>query len=263
MCTMVVCKHFNSHQGRQDNGGISMYGSICAGAADFIFRICGLTSHDCFLDIGSGLGQIVTQAAGWAGCRSLGVEVVRDRHQAAVRLYNMVKRETAGTALDVSALAQVRLIEGDFVDKWDEIKDCTVIYFNNERGWFKAPGGDPTKAKYSYECQLVSLLQQLGRSVTMVTMEKMDPSPQGWTHTEHIFGKPNGEKRVATFAAGSLNFHLYKVWEEMRQRDYSIRVTRLHRAIGLSKGQEVRKSAPAPILDSLAARLSTPSWGLE
>lgn len=40
-----------------------------------------------------------------------GVEVVRDRHQAAVRLYNMVKRETAGTALDVSALAQVKLIE--------------------------------------------------------------------------------------------------------------------------------------------------------
>ncbi|CAM9797130.1 unnamed protein product [Ectocarpus sp. 6 AP-2014] len=223
MCTMVVCKDFNSRQGRQDNGSISMYGSICAGAADFIFRICGLTSRDCFLDIGSGLGQIVTQAAAWAGCRSLGVEVVRDRHQAAVRLYNMVKRETAGTALDVSALAQVRLIEGDFVDKWDEIKDCTVIYFNNKRGWFKAPDGDPTKAKYSYECQLVSLLQQLGRSVTMVTMEKMDPSPQGWTHTEHIFGKPNGEKRVATFAAGSLNFHLYK---RMRQLDYSIRATR-------------------------------------
>ncbi|CAN0035175.1 unnamed protein product [Ectocarpus sp. 8 AP-2014] len=94
----------------------------------------------------------------------------------------------------------------------------------------------------------------------MVTMEKMDPSPQGWTHTEHIFGKPNGEKRVATFAAGSLNFHLYKVWEEMRQLDYSIRATRLHRATGLSKGREVRKSAPAPVLDSLAARLSTPSW---
>ncbi|CAN0560483.1 unnamed protein product, partial [Ectocarpus sp. 12 AP-2014] len=50
---------------------VCRYGSICAGAADFIFRICGLTSHDCFLDIGSGLGQIVTQAAAWAGCRSL------------------------------------------------------------------------------------------------------------------------------------------------------------------------------------------------
>lgn len=49
----------------------SRYGSIYEGVADFIFRACGLTRHDCFLDIGSGLGQIVTQAAAWAGCRSL------------------------------------------------------------------------------------------------------------------------------------------------------------------------------------------------
>lgn len=50
-------------------------------------------------------------------CLSLqGVEVVRDRHQAAVRLYNMVKRETAGTVVDVCALARVRLIEVSLPD---------------------------------------------------------------------------------------------------------------------------------------------------
>ncbi|CAM9935033.1 unnamed protein product, partial [Ectocarpus fasciculatus] len=189
-----------------------------------------------------------------------GVEVVGERHQAAVRLYNMVKRETAGTVLDVSALAQVTLIEGDFVDKWDEIKDCTVIYFNNERGWFKAPDGDPAKAKFSYEFKLVSLLQKLGRSVTLVTMEKMDPSPQAWTHTEHIFGKPNGDKRVATFAAGSLNFHFYK---RMRQLDYnSPSVSRGDFTGRPAREQGARgaKSAPAPVLHSLPAPLFTPSW---
>jgi len=31
--------------------------------------------------------------------------------------------------------------KGNFVDHWDEIKDCTVIYLNNENGWFKEVGG--------------------------------------------------------------------------------------------------------------------------
>lgn len=44
------------------------YGSIYEEAVDFMFRECGLTAEDRFLDIGSGIGQIVTQAAAWAGC---------------------------------------------------------------------------------------------------------------------------------------------------------------------------------------------------
>ena len=30
------------------------------------------------------------------------------------------------------------LHQGDFVDKWDEVKDCTVVYLNNTGTWFKA-----------------------------------------------------------------------------------------------------------------------------
>lgn len=44
------------------------YGSIYEEVVDFMFRECGLTAEDRFLDIGSGIGQIVTQAAAWAGC---------------------------------------------------------------------------------------------------------------------------------------------------------------------------------------------------
>lgn len=47
------------------------YGSIYVGVVDFIFRTCELSAQDCFLDIGSGIGPIVMQAAAWAGCRSL------------------------------------------------------------------------------------------------------------------------------------------------------------------------------------------------
>ncbi|CAN0014018.1 unnamed protein product [Scytosiphon promiscuus] len=184
-----------------------MYGSICEGAVDFIFRTVGLTSEDCFLDIGSGLGQIVMQAAAWAGCRSLGVEVVKERHDAAERLLKRVVHEAAGTVADTVGKAE--LTWGDFVHKWDMLKDCTVIYLNNENRWFKARN-DPDKAKYSYESTLVRLLQEQERSVTLVTMEQIHPRPQGWTHEEHVYGTPNGEKRVATFASGSLKIHFYK-----------------------------------------------------
>lgn len=36
--------------------------------------------------------------------------------------------------------------KGDFVHKWDELKECTVIYLNNERGWFKAVSAGSIKA---------------------------------------------------------------------------------------------------------------------
>lgn len=35
-----------------------------------MFRECGLSVSDRFLDIGSGIGQVVVQAAAWAGCKS-------------------------------------------------------------------------------------------------------------------------------------------------------------------------------------------------
>lgn len=36
-----------------------------------MFRKAGLGSTDRFLDIGSGIGQVVAQAAAWAGCESV------------------------------------------------------------------------------------------------------------------------------------------------------------------------------------------------
>lgn len=50
--------------------GFDRYGSIYEDAVDFMLRECGLRATDRFLDIGSGIGQIVMQAAAWAGCPS-------------------------------------------------------------------------------------------------------------------------------------------------------------------------------------------------
>ena len=46
------------------------YGSIYEDLVDFMFRCVGLSGSDRFLDIGSGIGQVVMQAAAWAGCAS-------------------------------------------------------------------------------------------------------------------------------------------------------------------------------------------------
>eukprot|EP00903_Cladosiphon_okamuranus_P012253 g11491.t1 len=192
-----------------------MYGSIYEGVTDFIFRTCGLKSQDCFVDIGSGLGQIVTQAAAWAGCTSLGVEISQDHHKAAVRLWNKLKEMAAGTILDNKALAAVSLIEGDFLDKWDQLKGCTVIFLNNEGRWFKSK--HPNMANSSHESKLVEFLQELDRSVTLVTTEGLHMFPQGWTHEEHTYRTPNGDERLATFRKASMKINLYKTnagsWE--------------------------------------------------
>ncbi|CAN0426458.1 unnamed protein product, partial [Discosporangium mesarthrocarpum] len=47
------------------------YGALFEGAADFMFRACKLVKKDVFLDIGSGIGSIVLQAAAWAGCAAV------------------------------------------------------------------------------------------------------------------------------------------------------------------------------------------------
>lgn len=36
--------------------------------------------------------------------------------------------------------------QGDFVDKWDMVKDCTVIYLNNTGTWFKAKAVSPRQS---------------------------------------------------------------------------------------------------------------------
>lgn len=46
------------------------YGSLYEDLVDFVFRSVNLSCNDHFLDIGSGIGQIVMQAAAWAGCHS-------------------------------------------------------------------------------------------------------------------------------------------------------------------------------------------------
>lgn len=66
----------------------------------------------------------------------------------------------------------------------------------------------PDRAKNSYEAKLVSLLQELDRSVTLVTMEEMEPRPQGWTHVEHTYRYVEGGCFMKHIDCSSLVFSL-------------------------------------------------------
>lgn len=55
-----------------------------------------------------------------------------------VEAYTETDPRSAGVRLlDNDALGRARLLEGNFVDMWDAVKDCNVIYLNNYGRWFK------------------------------------------------------------------------------------------------------------------------------
>ncbi|CAM9090433.1 unnamed protein product [Ascophyllum nodosum] len=234
-----------------------MYGSIYEDLVDFMFRCVGLSGSDRFLDIGSGIGQVVMQAAAWAGCASAGVEIVEKRHGVSVRLLGALRSVVAAAAtegdqeedakLHTEALNKARLIQGDFVEKWDQVKDSTVIYLNNSGAWFKAEAqclvtgkepsestiqaaldlislghntsdpanlaekastGDPRRWLACAEVKLVGLLREMNHAVTLITMEALDDPPQAWTRREVAF-PCLPETRVATYHSGEIKFQIY------------------------------------------------------
>jgi Histone methylation protein DOT1 len=69
-------------------GGSSehQYGRILPDAADCFFRLMELSRDDSFVDLGSGIGSLVLQAAYTIGCPSRGIEIVKGRHEAALEL---------------------------------------------------------------------------------------------------------------------------------------------------------------------------------
>lgn len=70
---------------------------------------------------------------------------MKERHNSATTLLAALIEEskaekhpgTGACLLENEALSRARLIEGDFVDLWGEVKDSNVMYLNNYGRWFK------------------------------------------------------------------------------------------------------------------------------
>lgn len=70
---------------------------------------------------------------------------MKERHNSATTLLAALIEEskaekhpaTGAVLLENEALGRARLMEGDFVDMWKEVKNSNVIYMNNYGRWFK------------------------------------------------------------------------------------------------------------------------------
>jgi hypothetical protein len=56
-----------------------------------VIELCGVGPGDTFVDVGSGMGQVVMQVAATVGCVAVGVEVSPERHSAGLQLLEYVE----------------------------------------------------------------------------------------------------------------------------------------------------------------------------
>jgi H3 lysine-79-specific histone-lysine N-methyltransferase len=113
-------------------GSDNVYGELLSPLVDRILIETKLTSDQVFVDLGSGVGNVVLQAALQVGCESWGCEMAPN----ACKLARAQKKEFAARCrLWGIATGKVRLEEGDFLENSpvkDAVKRADVILVNNE-----------------------------------------------------------------------------------------------------------------------------------
>jgi [histone H3]-lysine79 N-trimethyltransferase len=63
-----------------------MYGGMTESFTERLIQRMRLMKNQTFLDIGSGIGQVVLQVAATVGCKAIGIEISTLRHKAAKSL---------------------------------------------------------------------------------------------------------------------------------------------------------------------------------
>ncbi len=108
------------------------YGELQPRLVSTLLRQTRAGPHDTLVDIGSGCGVLVLQAAVQAGCRAFGVEIRPDLHQVAAQLAGPVSQEMRDRKL---AMGHVRLHLGDIRAPEPELvqalSEATIVVVNN------------------------------------------------------------------------------------------------------------------------------------
>ncbi|TVY48601.1 Histone-lysine N-methyltransferase,H3 lysine-79 specific [Lachnellula occidentalis] len=117
---------------KYDAGSDNVYGELLSPLVDRIFKETKITSDQVFVDLGSGVGNVVLQAALQVGCESWGCEMAPN----ASRLAKAQKKEfKARCRLWGIATGEVNLEADDFMMNEpikDAVKRADVILVNNE-----------------------------------------------------------------------------------------------------------------------------------
>lgn len=115
-----------------ENGTDNVYGELLPRFISTIFKETGLKSGQVFVDLGSGVGNVVLQAALEIGCESWGCEMMQN----ACELANLQQAEfKARCRLWGIAPGKTHLVSGDFLREQsiiDVLKRADVILINNQ-----------------------------------------------------------------------------------------------------------------------------------
>lgn len=115
-----------------ENGTDNVYGELLPRFISTIFKETGLKSGQVFVDLGSGVGNVVLQAALEIGCESWGCEMMQN----ACELAELQQTEfRARCRLWGIAPGKTHLVRGDFLKEQsiiDVLKRADVILINNQ-----------------------------------------------------------------------------------------------------------------------------------
>ncbi|KAE8131839.1 S-adenosyl-L-methionine-dependent methyltransferase [Aspergillus pseudotamarii] len=115
-----------------ENGTDNVYGELLPRFISTIFKETGLKSGQVFVDLGSGVGNVVLQAALEIGCESWGCEMMQN----ACELAELQQTEfKARCRLWGIAPGKTHLVRGDFLKEQsiiDVLKRADVILINNQ-----------------------------------------------------------------------------------------------------------------------------------
>jgi|TARA_B110001469_G_scaffold125030_1_gene139735 H3 lysine-79-specific histone-lysine N-methyltransferase len=105
-----------------------VYGETNANLVQFVIDSQAITSDDVFVDLGSGIGQVVLQVAASTQCRAFGIELMETPAQYAnaygPAFATELQRRGCGLRHETT------LIHGDFM-KFAQLSSATVIFINN------------------------------------------------------------------------------------------------------------------------------------
>ncbi|KAK4632015.1 Histone-lysine N-methyltransferase, H3 lysine-79 specific [Fulvia fulva] len=114
------------------NGSDNVYGELLPRFCSEIFRRTKLNHEHVFIDLGSGVGNVVLQAALEVGCDSWGVEMMKNPCDLADL---QAKEFPARTGLWGLSAGSVNLIRGDFTDNpriGEVLQRADIILVNNQ-----------------------------------------------------------------------------------------------------------------------------------
>lgn len=109
----------------------NVYGELLPRFASTIFQETNMTDKDVFIDLGSGVGNCVLQAAIEVGCHSIGCEIMTRAAELAAHQKEELEARTRRYGLK---LGKIELEQGDFVDNKNIqslIGHANVILVNN------------------------------------------------------------------------------------------------------------------------------------